>query len=92
MIKPNATDSNKERDKGHQHFVDSLSSGERMLIRIRDELYEGSWKLMLEDLRRRLEGKVYIFRLVNKIEQDIGGIQKLQRYEDEQKTNLNRYI
>ena len=92
MIKPNTKDSNKERDKGHRHFVDSLSSGERMLIRIRDELYEGSWKLMLEDLQRRLEGKVYIFRLVNKIEQDIEGIQKLQKYEDEQKTNLNQYI
>lgn len=80
------------RDKLHMHFAECLSSGEKMLIRIRDELYEGSWELMLKDLKQRLEGKIYIFRLVNKISQDIEGIKKLRKYELAHKTNLNKYI
>lgn len=76
----------------HRRYVESLSSNERMLITIRDELYEGNWDLMLSDLQQRLEGKMYIFRLVNKIEQDIEGIKKLQLYEKDHNINLNNFI
>ena len=44
-------------------FIEALLPEERMLIRIRDELYEGSWETMRHDLENRLAGKPYIFKL-----------------------------
>ena len=75
----------------HKRFFDSLSIEEKMLITLRDELYTGTWGRMLEDLRDRLHGKPYIFKLVNKIEEDIARIEKLKRYEETHQTNLSKY-
>lgn len=52
-----------------------------MLVALRDELYDGSWSLMLQDLKDRLKGKPYIFKLVNRIQDDIRRIQRLSEYE-----------
>ncbi len=76
----------------HKQFVDSLSEAERMLIGIRDELYAGSWNRMAEDLRDRLNGKPYIFKLVNQIEADLKRIEKLAAYEEEQDINVANYL
>ena len=40
-----------------------LSDEERMLIRLRDELYEGSWDQFVDDLKARLAGKPHIFEI-----------------------------
>lgn len=63
-----------------------------MLITLRDELYAGSWNRMLDDLKDRLHGKPYIFKLVNKIEEDIARIEKLKRYEEMHRVNLSLYV
>ena len=62
-----------------------------MLITLRDELYAGAWTRMLEDLRDRLHGKPYIFKLVNKIEEDISRIEKLKHYEESNQINLAKF-
>lgn len=63
-----------------------------MLITLRDELYTGSWSRMLEDLKDRLHGKPYIFKLVNRIEEDIARIEKLRGYEETSQVNLSQYL
>lgn len=76
----------------HRRFFEGLATEEKMLLTLRDELYGGVWDRMLEDLRDRLSGKPYIFKLVNKIEEDIARIEKLKRYEETHQVNLARYI
>ena len=69
-------------------FVASLSDAERLLLAIREELYDGSWELMVEDLEARQGGKPYIFKLSQRIEKDIEGIRKLSDYEARNGVNL----
>jgi hypothetical protein len=74
----------------HREFFRSLSREERQLILLRDELYDGSWDEMVEDLRDRLAGKPYIFKLMNRIEEDLARIERLRKYEGEQGVDLGR--
>lgn len=76
----------------HQKFADGLPAEERMLVVLRDELYSSSWDRMLVDLRDRLKGRPYIFKLVNRIQDDIARIEKLQDYEKKHNVNLAEFI
>ena len=72
----------------HEKFVAGLSADERTLVTLRDELYGGSWEQMRGDLQDRLTGKPYIFKLVNRIQDDLKRIDKLVEYEKKHKINL----
>lgn len=76
----------------HDKFAAGLSPDEKTLVTLRDELYGGSWEQMLGDLRDRLKGKPYIFKLVNRIQDDITRIEKLSDYEKKHKINLAEYL
>ena len=41
-----------------------LTADHRMLLRIRDTLYEGSWEDFVHDLRARLQGEPHVFETV----------------------------
>ncbi len=41
-----------------------LTDDQRMLLRIRDTLYEGSWEDFVHDLRARAEGRPHVFEIV----------------------------
>ena len=71
-----------------ERLVAGLTSEERMLIVLKHELYEGSWNAMLSDLHARLEGRPYIFKLVNRIHEDIRRIDKLMLLEKAHQVNL----
>ena len=66
----------------------TLTPDEKDLVLLRDELYGGSWDDMLADLRNRMTGKPYIFKLVNRIQQDIDTIERLRAMEKEKGVNL----
>lgn len=80
-----------EAKRAHVVFYESLSEEEAMLLTLRDELYSGSWEKMEQDLRDRLQGRPYIFKLVNRIEEDLQRIEKLRGYENENGINLADY-
>jgi len=82
---------NSKKD-AHKDYCKALGEEELMLITLRDELYEGSWENMLQDLKDRLKGKPYIFKLVNRIEEDIVRIEKVKSYEAEHGVNLADYV
>jgi hypothetical protein len=82
----------REEEERHRQFVAGLASGERLLITLRDELYEGSWDKMLGDLRDRLAKRPYIFKLSSRIENDIAAIEKLGAYEQAAGVNLADYL
>ena len=73
-------------------FAESLSPEERMLIMLRDELYEGSWDDMIADLKNRLEGKPYVFKLAGRIEADLARIERLKNFEEKNNVSLSKYI
>jgi hypothetical protein len=75
-----------------QEFVSRLTEEERMLILLHRELYENSWQAMLNDLRNRLDGKPYIFKLASRIQDDIARIEKLQSFEREHNVKLSDFI
>ena len=69
-----------------------LSKAERMLIAVREELYEGSWDRMLKDLEDRMRVKPYVFKLASRIEQDIAAIKRLMKRERELGVDLAEFV
>ncbi len=75
-----------------RRFIDSLDDKHRMLVVLKSQLYGNRWEPMLEDLRNRLEGKPYIFKLVNRIKDDIDRIERMKSFEADYKVDLTEYI
>ena len=73
-------------------FVRGLDEPHRMLVILKAQLYGGQWQPMLEDLQNRLEGKPYIFKLANRIKDDIERIHDLKAFEDENQVDLTDYV
>lgn len=73
-------------------FVNGLSEEHRMLVILKAQLYEGSWEPMLDDLRNRLAGRPFIFKLANRIKDDIKRIEQLQQFEAEHNVDLADYV
>lgn len=84
--------SSKTVSKEVTDFVKALSDEHRMLVVLKAQLYGGSWEPMLDDLRNRLAGKPYIFKLANRIKDDIGRIELMQRFEAEHNVDLVDYV
>lgn len=73
-------------------FVRGLNDQYRMLIILKSQLYGGQWEPMLEDLGNRLEGKPYIFKLANRIKDDVERIQEMQAFEVEHSVDLADFV
>lgn len=94
------TEPSKNSDKGGDtavskvvsDFVVGLSEEQRMLVVLKAQLYDGSWEPMLDDLRNRLAGKPYIFKLANRIRDDIERIERMQEFEAEHNVELADYV
>ncbi len=74
------------------NFAGSLSDEHRMLVVLKAELYGGTWEPMLDDLQNRLAGKPYIFKLINRINDDIERIQEMRKFEEEHNIDLADYV
>ncbi len=73
-------------------FVAGLSDEHRMLVILKAQLYDGTWEPMLDDLKNRLAGKPYIFKLVNRIKDDVERIGQMQKFEKEHNIDLADYV
>ena len=73
-------------------FVKNLSNEHKMLVVLKAQLYSGKWEPMLDDLRHRLEGKPYIFKLTNRINDDVERINEMQAFESENGVDLADYV
>ncbi len=73
-------------------YVKTLSEECRMLVVLKAQLYGGNWEPMLDDLRNRLAGKPYIFKLANRIQDDIERIEQMRKYELDHKVDLSDYV
>ncbi len=75
-----------------RRFVEGMSNEERMLVVLKRELYEGSWEEMAADLKARLEGRPYIFKLAHRIADDLERIDRLMKFEDQSGIDLSDYV
>lgn len=75
-----------------EDFVKTLSSEHRMLIVLKSQLYESGWEPMMNDLKNRLAGKPYIFKLAGRIREDIERIRQMQRFEKQHNVDLADYV
>ena len=82
----------KEREEKARAYARELGEKERVALAVRDELYDGSWDRMREDLESRREGRTYVFRLASRIEEDIRTIRRLSAFERRHKVNLSEYV
>ncbi len=73
-------------------YIKSLSEEFRMLIVLKTQLYGGRWEPMLDDLRNRLAGKPYIFKLANRIQDDIERIKQMQKFEADHSVDLADFV
>ncbi|MCL5280775.1 MAG: hypothetical protein M1376_12815 [Planctomycetes bacterium] len=73
-------------------YVRRLSEEHKMLVALKAQLYGGSWEPMLDDLRNRLAGKPYIFKLVHRIQDDIERIEEMRKFEAEHEIDLAEYV
>jgi hypothetical protein len=95
MDEPNENTNKGGKTSGNKvlsDFVDGLSDEHRMLVVLKTQLYGGSWEPMLDDLKNRLAGKPYIFKLVNRIKDDIERIEQMQNFEKEHNVDLADYV
>ena len=79
-------------DRAIMNYVNSLSEESRMLVVLKAQLYGGSWEPMLNDLRNRLDGKPYIFKLANRIQDDIERIEQMMQIETAHSVDLTEYV
>ena len=73
-------------------FVGSLSAEHKMLVVLKKQLYGGKWEPMYLDLKNRLAGRPYIFKLVNRINDDIERIDQMMQFEKHNDIDLCDYI
>ncbi len=73
-------------------YVNGLSEEYRMLVILKAQLYGGSWEPMLDDLRNRLAGKPYIFKLANRIQDDLERIEEMRMFEAGHDVDLADYV
>ncbi len=73
-----------------------LSSEQRMLLRMRDTLYEGNWEDFTRDLRAKMAGSPHVFDIVppsaamrDTIENHLRLIDEMQAWEQEHDTALS---
>jgi hypothetical protein len=82
----------KKRDKKVADFVKGLSAEHKMLIVLKRQLYGGKWEPMYQDLKNRLAGQPYIFKLANRINEDIERIEQMMQFEKQHNADLCDYI
>lgn len=73
-------------------YAESLTKDERVLLLVRDELYEGSWDELADDLQARRNTKPCVFKLRERIEDDLGRIERLRAFEQEQGVDLRALL
>ena len=72
-------------------FVASLAPEERLLVRVKAELYQGSWDELVADLEARLHGGPYVLKLATRIEDDLARVQKLRKFEEDHNLRLEEF-
>jgi len=75
-----------------EEYVKTLGNEHKMLVVLKSQLYGGKWDPMLDDLQNRLQGKPYIFKLANRIKDDVDRIREMIAFEAEHHVDLGDFV
>ena len=89
---PRSSSPNEKLEQAVIDYVNRLSEEHKMLVALKAQLYGGSWEPMLDDLRNRLAGKPYIFKLVHRIQDDIERIEEMRQFEAAHRVDLADHV
>lgn len=82
-----------ESHAAHRGFVESLSPEDTLLVRLVEDLYDGDWDAMIEDVRDRQAGRPYLFDLgQERLADHLTRIQRLQTYEQKHRIKLVSFL
>lgn len=73
-------------------FLDSLDDNDRMLLDVLEVLYEGSWRDLLKDLRAARDGEPFVFKIADRVEQDIERVERMAAFEKQYGVKLKRLL
>ena len=88
----NLENDKKISDESIREYVKGLSEEQKMLVVLKSQLYGGSWEPMVDDLQNRLTGKPYIFKLANRIQDDVERIEEMKRFETGHGIDLSDFV
>ena len=74
------------------NYVNAMDNEHKMLVVLKTQLYGGGWEPMLDDLQNRLQGKPYIFKLANRIKDDVDRIQEMIEFEQDNNVDLADFV
>ncbi len=77
-------------DLSPEQFLERLEPFERVLLEVREKLYEGSWDRMASDLEARLKGEPYVYKLSQTINRDLSALRRLQAFEVQRGVDLSK--
>ena len=89
---PGAAGSDPNLDVPPEIFIHDMAPYERVLLDLKEHLYEGSWERILEDLKARMDNKPYIYKLSQTISRDVAAIERMKAYELRQRVNLSQLL
>jgi len=95
MTNPKQSSQNRQKTKTDETIINlirKISEEHKMLIILKTQLYDNEWEPMLDDLKNRLAGKPYIFKLANRIQDDIQRIEEMRRIEKNHNIDLTDYV
>jgi hypothetical protein len=72
--------------------MDGLNDEQKLLLVLKRELYDGDWRPMVTDLLNRLEGRPYVLRLANRIDDDLKRIEQMRQLERHYQVDLADYV
>ncbi|MBI1370805.1 MAG: hypothetical protein GC162_19400 [Planctomycetes bacterium] len=75
-----------------RRFVAALTPEHKLLLTLKHQLYDGDWRPMIADLNNRLAGRPHVFRLAERIEDDLRRIQQLCCVEEQYQVELSELI
>ncbi len=75
-----------------RRFMDRLTPEQKLLLVLKRELYDGNWDQMVADLKNRMNGRPYVLRLSNRIEDDLERIEQMSQMEKHYEVDLMLYL
>lgn len=75
-----------------REFVESLDERDRMLIEVRDVLYEGRWSDMLADMTAARDGGPFVFKIAERVEEDLERARRMRNFEQTHDVQLNQLL
>ncbi len=90
MLKNMPKKENSEETKldAHRDFVGKLTIEDLILLKLRQELYDGSWSALEKDLQDRLQNRPLIYKIIQRIRTDLERLEKLRAYEQQNNVDL----